>query len=295
VRRERAARVTEERAMSQERMALIDERSSLRERIAEEKTAAMKGVVKVAIRRGEDRSAFQALLEEMLRGANVRPAEAIASLARGVRPEDLVEIIRTGDVDALVRVDVHGGNKQARAEKVLTTLRKHPRLHELQTVQLGDLPLLTLKTAAGPIEVSKGSTGQRAMGVLNLLMLQSASPLLIDQVEDGLDNQYIYEVFVKALRRMKKHRQMILVTHNACIPVLGDADRVFVHEVAGGQGKLGAVGTADGVREWLEKILDGGREAFRRRGERYGHFPSSGEGGVARDEDEDDDDRENES
>jgi hypothetical protein len=252
----------------------------------------MKGVVEVTIRRGEDRSAFQSLLEEMLRGANVRPTEAIASLARGVRPEDLVEIIRTGDVDALLRVDVHGGNKQARAEKMLTTLRKHPRLHELQTVQLGDLPLLVLETEGGPIKVGEGSTGQRSICVLNLLMLQSASPLLIDQVEDGLDNQYIYEVFVKALRRMKKHRQMILVTHNACIPVLGDADRVFVLEVAGGQGKLGAVGTADEVREWLEKILDGGREAFRRRGERYGHFPRTG-GGVARDEDDDDEGGEN--
>jgi hypothetical protein len=295
VRRERAARVTDERAMSQQRMALIDERSSVRERVAQVKTAAMKGVVEVTIRRGEDRSAFQALLEEMLRGANVRPTEAIASLAQGVRPEDLVEIIRTGDVDALVRVDVHGGNKQARVEKILTTLRKHPRLHELQTVQLGDLPLLTLKTDAGPIAAGQGSTGQRSMCVLNLLLLQSASPLLIDQVEEGLDNKYIYNVLVKALRRTKKHRQMILVTHNACIPVLSDSDRVFVHDVAKGQGNLPAYGTVDEMREWLEKILDGGREAFRRRGERYGHFPSSGEGGVARDEDEDDDDRENES
>ena len=277
VRRERAARVTEERAMSQERMALIDERSSVRERVAREKTAAMKGVVEVTIRRGEDRSGFQALLEEMLRGANVRPTEAIASLARGVRPEDLVEIIRRGDVDALVRVDVHGGNKQARGEKILATLRKHPRLHELQTVQLGDLPLLTLRTDAGPIEVGQGSTGQRSMCVLNLLLLQSASPLLIDQVEEGLDNQYVYDVLVKALRRTKKDRQMILVTHNACIPVLGDADRVFVHEVAKGQGNVRALGTVDEMREWLERILDGGREAFRRRGERYGHFPSAGD------------------
>jgi hypothetical protein len=266
--------------MSQERMALIDERSCVRERIAKEKTAEMNGVVTVTIRRGEDRSEFQGLLEEMLRGANVRPTEAIASLARGVRPEDLVEIIRVGDVDALVRVDVHGGNKQARAEKILATLRKHPRLHELQTVQLGDLPLLELMTEAGPIEVGQGSTGQKAMGVLNLLLLQSASPLLIDQVEDGLDNQYIYEVFVPALRRAKMNRQLILITHNACIPVLGEADRVFVHEVAGGQGKLAAVGTADETREWLEKVVDGGREAFRRRGERYGHFPSAGKDGV---------------
>jgi hypothetical protein len=284
VRRERAARVTDERAMTEQRIALLDERSRVRERVAAEKTAAMKGVVEVTIRRSEDRSDFRALLEEMLRGANVRPTEAIASLARAVRPEDLVEIVRKGDVDALVSVDVHGGNKQARVEKILTTLRKHPRLHELQTVQLGDLPLLTLKTDAGPIEVGQGSTGQRSMCVLNLLLLQSASPLLIDQVEEGLDNQYVYDVLVKALRRTKKDRQMILVTHNACIPVLGDADRIFVHEVAKGQGSVRAQGTVDEMRAWLERILDGGREAFRRRGERYGHFPSAGVAGDPQDE-----------
>jgi Fe-S cluster assembly ATPase SufC len=127
------------------------------------------------------------------------------------------------------------------------------------------------------------------MCVLNLLLLQSASPLLIDQVEEGLDNQYIYDVLVKALRRTKKDRQMILVTHNACIPVLANADRVFVHEVSQGQGIVRALGTVDEMRAWLERILDGGREAFRRRGERYGHFPSAGGPRDDRDEDEEND------
>ena len=136
-----------------------------------------------------------------------------------------------------MRVDVHGGNKSARADKIINTLEASIRgCTSFQTVQLGDLPLLVLQTEAGPIEVGEGSTGQRAMCVLNLLLLQSASPLLIDQIEEGLDNQYVYEILVKVLRRLKKHRQMILVTHNACIPVLAGADRVFVHEVAKGRG-----------------------------------------------------------
>jgi hypothetical protein len=40
----------------------------------------------------------------------------------------------------------------------------------------------------------------------------------------------------------------------------------------------------DEMRAWLERILDGGREAFRRRGERYGHFPSAGVAGDPQDE-----------
>ena len=87
--------------------------------LASTKTRATKGVVEITIRRGDDGAAFLALLQDMLTGANIRPAEAIESLANGVRPEDLVEILRNNDVEALVRIDPHGGNKQARAEKIV--------------------------------------------------------------------------------------------------------------------------------------------------------------------------------
>ncbi len=184
-----------------------------------------------------------------------------------------------------MRVDVHGGNNEA-ASRRSCDLAQHPRLHELpDRRQLGDLPILTLQTDAGPIEVGQGSTGERSICVLNLILLQSASPLLIDQVEEGLEQQYIYNVLVKALRRTKKHRQMILVTHNAFVPVLGDiADRNLRARGREGAGcTVPAYGTVDEMREWLERILDGGREdvpAARRAVRR--HFPSAGGAGDTR-------------
>src|SRR6266478_2412494 len=49
-------------------------------------------------------------------------------------------------------------------------------------------------------------------------------PLIIDQPEDDLDNAFISSAVVKTLRSIKERRQVILVTHNANIAVLGDAE-----------------------------------------------------------------------
>jgi ABC-type sulfate/molybdate transport systems ATPase subunit len=101
--------------------------------------------------------------------------------------------------------------------------------------------------------------------------LESASPLLIDQPEDNLDNAFIYETVVKSVRGVRGKRQLIFVTHNPNIPVLGDAQRVVVLQSNGRMGSVKAVGTVDEVKDEIETVLEGGREAFRRRKERYGY------------------------
>jgi predicted ATPase len=47
---------------------------------------------------------------------------------------------------------------------------------------------------------------------------------LIDQPEDNLDSEFIYKTIVKTLRKIKEQRQVIIVTHNPNIAVLGDAE-----------------------------------------------------------------------
>lgn len=61
--------------------------------------------------------------------------------------------------------------------------------------------------------------------MLTIAMLaESNIPLIIDQPEDDLDNAFIFSAVVRVLRTIKERRQVILVTHNANIAVLGDAD-----------------------------------------------------------------------
>jgi hypothetical protein len=122
------------------------------------------------------------------------------------------------------------------------------------------------------------STGQKATAVLLLLLLESEAPLVVDQPEDDLDNRFITEGVVPIMRQEKRRRQFIFSTHNANIPVLGDAE-LILGLAASGEGKEGHakiapehMGSIDSkpVRELVEEILEGGKDAFEMRRSKYG-------------------------
>jgi DNA repair ATPase RecN len=122
------------------------------------------------------------------------------------------------------------------------------------------------------------STGQKATAVLLLLLLESAAPLVIDQPEDDLDNRFITEGVVPMMRQEKRRRQFIFSTHNANIPVLGDAELILglaaTGEASEGHAKipLQHMGSIDSkpVCELVEEILEGGKDAFEMRRSKYG-------------------------
>jgi hypothetical protein len=90
--------------------------------------------------------------------------------------------------------------------------------------------------------------------------------LLVDQPEDDLDSQTVYEEVVKLVRKLKGDRQFIFATHNANFPVLGDAENVAactandtaIDVIAG------SIDTKD-VQGKIVNIMEGGAEAFERR------------------------------
>ena len=123
------------------------------------------------------------------------------------------------------------------------------------------------------------STGQKATAVLLLLLLESDAPLIVDQPEDDLDNRFITQGIVPRMREEKRRRQFIFSTHNANIPVLGDAELILgltpVGEAGGeGRAEIGRehMGSIDDepVRELIEDLLEGGKDAFEKRRHKYG-------------------------
>ena len=122
------------------------------------------------------------------------------------------------------------------------------------------------------------STGQKATAVLLLLLLESEAPLVVDQPEDDLDNRFITEGVVPIMRQEKRRRQFIFSTHNANIPVLGDAELILglaaTGEAREGQARIATehMGSIDSapVRELVEEILEGGKAAFEMRRSKYG-------------------------
>ena len=122
------------------------------------------------------------------------------------------------------------------------------------------------------------SKGQKATAVLLLLLLESDAPLLVDQPEDDLDNRFITDGVVPRMRDEKRRRQFVFSTHNANVPVIGDAELILGLAAAGEaeEGKarirpehMGSIDTPS-VRVLVEEILEGGKDAFERRRRKYG-------------------------
>ena len=106
-----------------------------------------------------------------------------------------------------------------------------------------------------------------------MLLLENADPLVVDQPEDNLDNAFIADRIVAELRGAKTSRQFLFATHNANIPVFGDAEWIGVFTAAENHGSLGleAQGSIDvpEIRDQVARILEGGRDAFIQRKEKY--------------------------
>jgi hypothetical protein len=118
------------------------------------------------------------------------------------------------------------------------------------------------------------SKGQKATALLLLLLSGSDAPLVIDQPEDDLDNRFVFNGTVANLRKLKGRRQVIVSTHNANIPVLGDAELIVTLEGDGQHGRpaRNGIGSLDDkrIRAHAENILEGGPDAFNARQHLYG-------------------------
>lgn len=140
------------------------------------------------------------------------------------------------------------------------------------------------------------SQGKQAFVILKLLLefSQKQCPILIDQPEDSLDNRAIYNELVRYIRLKKKHRQIILVTHNPNVVVGADAEEVIIANQQGSktpnendikfQYRYGSLEDTSeinhdlsipilhrmGIREHVCDILEGGKEAFANRERKYG-------------------------
>jgi len=128
------------------------------------------------------------------------------------------------------------------------------------------------------IDIQKLSPGTRGIVlVLLYLALDDADdrPLIIDQPEENLDPQSIYDELVPLFQSAKRKRQVIMVTHNANLVINTDADQIIIasvgpHSLEG----LPPISYQSGgldeakIRRKVCDILEGGDRAFRDRARR---------------------------
>ena len=115
------------------------------------------------------------------------------------------------------------------------------------------------------------SLGQRASALMLFVLSQKENDVvIIDQPEDDLDNQTIYNDVIKLIRELKPSTQFIFATHNANIPVLGDAEQVITCEYQDDQIAIttGSIDCTE-VQQRIVNIMEGGAEAFEKRKQVY--------------------------
>ena len=265
-------------SLQQDRRNLLAELSDLRAQrtgallgVAKRLNKRLSGKLKVQVLAGGNRQAIKAWLCE-LPGISEKRAGWVDD-AEGLTVPALVEAIRKGE-EALRGQDM--GITAGMADALCRLTQR--QLMELEGVDLGDRVDLQLNVSHEGEQyrsLHQLSTGQQCTAILHLLLLDNVDPLIMDQPEDNLDNAFIAERIVTELRAAKTERQFIFATHNANIPVFGDAEWIGVFSADEDHGTLeeDAQGSIDvpAIRDQAARILEGGKHAFRQRQDKYGY------------------------
>jgi hypothetical protein len=245
-------------------------------RAAKRASRSLGGRVRVTVDAEANRDPLRELVAAAVSG-RIKDAVDNIIAAGSISPRALAEQIRKGD-QALIGAY---GITEAQAKKLAAIGEKF--IMEIEELQFPTETTIELNLARHeepdrwrPLE--RLSKGQKATAILLLLLLESDGPLIVDQPEDDLDNVFISEDVVPSVRSEKRSRQFLFATHNANIPVLGDAELIVGLSATGEAGdghaevKDKSIGSIDieSVRNLVEDRLEGGREAFELRRQKYG-------------------------
>jgi ABC-type cobalamin/Fe3+-siderophores transport system ATPase subunit len=242
---------------------------------------------------GDQRSLIEALTKSRIAAsfaAQYRNRRIPELLAAHFNPITLVRAVISGKADQFAEKMLPNEAKtslsSAEAEKAIEAWKpwNHDDHAQVDTLADDGARLITLMTTQ-EVEweddesillngrpVGELSPGQRSSAMLPLIALAESTPLVIDQPEDNLDNRLVGHVLTDILAALKEQRQIIVCTHNPNIVVSGDAEQVVVLDaISDRKAKVshhGSIDNEDIVQSVIE-IMEGGREAFRVRQQRY--------------------------
>lgn len=201
-----------------------------------------------------DKSAFVAFMKDTFRGSRLREA-AFSALAESF-----------SDFGAIYK-DFDKAREQVGASAQTFEQYFMDNLAALLTWQVPNRFVIKYRGK----ELKHHSLGQRASAlILFVLSQQENDVFIIDQPEDDLDNQTIYEDVIKLIRTLKPKTQFMFATHNANFPVLGDAEQIISCSYSDDsiQVKSGSIDCPK-LQQEIVDIMEGGEEAFQQRKRRY--------------------------
>ena len=204
-------------------------------------------------------------------------------ISRSIGVYEFVNAIKKKDLNVL-RSITHNGERflqETEINNIISTLQSENRYEDLECITYDDLPEINvtkyIENDAGrkavARKISNLSLGQQQSVLLSILLLSdSTRPLLIDQPEDNLDSEFIFKTIVSNLRKIKEKRQVIIVTHNPNVAILGDAELIIPLKSTSVHSRIisaGSIDNEDTVKLCCQ-ILEGGESAFKQRKSVYG-------------------------
>ena len=235
--------------------------------VADALNARLNPQIRLKTSRGAQVESYAAVISNALRGSGIKYNEISFDIATRISPRELVELVENLDVDHLSSATKI---TRDRAVRIITRLRE-TGLEAILGCRVEDDVELSLLHGNQYKSIDKLSTGQRCTIVLPIIMEHRDRVIVVDQPEDHLDNEFIAETLIHSLRNRSSDGQIIFSTHNANIPVLGEADRV-IH--LGSDGQHGFVEHAGALDDnetvtAITNVMEGGREAFEKRASFY--------------------------
>jgi predicted ATPase len=177
-------------------------------------------------------------------------------------------------IDSMLHSDQRDG-QQGRDTRFIDQLRKGVEPAEVLDYLFG-LDYLSPRyslTYDGQ-EIGQLSPGERGLLLLvfYLLVDKEDIPIVIDQPEENLDNQTIFRVLVKCIKKAKERRQVIMVTHNPNLAVVCDAEQIIFASCDKAASRFeyesGAIEQPE-IKDRVVQILEGTEPAFKNRQEKY--------------------------
>lgn len=248
----------------------------LRTRIFDLRSSEVEGInekyserIVLSLRQGTQSESYRQSLESLLDGSRLRDRPNLCSeLAATFPPDALIDAIEADDSTRLAKTL---GRDVGQMVRLVSHLSGNEAIFGLESEVPDDELDVTMFIKGKAHDVSALSKGQKATAMLPLLLRSAEYPLILDQPEDDLDNRFIVQTLVETIKELKTERQLIFVTHNANIPVIGDADRVIAMGMSTpDRAELTRVGNVTEMREPIIELLEGGRQAFALRSESYG-------------------------
>jgi DNA repair ATPase RecN len=276
------------KTLRQERQGLLQQveecralQNKLRKERADVIVKLLNGRLHIQIESKGQKEGYKGQLSLLLKGSDISQ-DVIDRLVLPEATDGVVlsEAVRAGSKE----VQTHFGLDPEAADRLVRWLTaEDSRLFELETQIPQDALRLKLRVDSQYRSLDQLSKGQSATAGLLLLFSLGNRILVIDQPDDYLDDRFMREEILQLLRRQKglkdenQRRQVIFATHDATIPVMGDAELVILVEARDQHVYIVDQASIDNrsIREFIKTALQGGKEAFQKRAEKYGGLVSS--------------------